>query len=200
MKSVLTKKFFLILGLFLSINLSFAQEYEYPEFKTLKVSEGTLLKVVNQREISSALLDAGDTVTFINPQPLYLEDYVLIPKSAIFYGYIEEILEPVEGVNASIKIKLQKVIFPDLNEYPLSAKILYKGKNYVGGELAPVRLYKTTPHFIEKIGGGYLQYTPTSYRYLGSHTIIKPGEELFFVLDKEFSCYPDIEQTIFDSP
>ncbi len=157
------------------------------ENKILTIPKGTFLKAVNQRELFSANLDEGDIATFINPYAVYLGDYEIIPKNAVFFGYIEKINEPVEGINAIIKVKITKFFDPyTQRETPISAYIYNKGNPFFGGEITEPKYYKKTPHYVQGYKGGYLQYTPTDYRFFGEHIKMKPGLEVLLILNKDF--------------
>jgi len=162
-----------------------------PDIKNaVTIPKGTFFKVINQRQLSSATLDEGDTVTFINSEPTYIGDNVLFPQNSIFVGTVEKINEPVEGVNAVLKIQVTKVITPENREIAMSAYVWSDGNSYLGGTLTPAKYYKTTPHYIAGLKGGVLQYTPTSYRYMGQHVVIKPGTELLLLLNTDLIYQP----------
>ncbi len=162
----------------------------FDKSNSITVPKGTFFKVINQRELSTATMDEGETVTFITSEPIYAGNYTIIPSDSIFIGQVEQIKEATEGVNALLKIKIVRVKTPTGDNIELSAYVWSEGNNFLGGTLTPAKYYKKTPHYIEGLRGGVLQYTPTSYRYVGTPTIVKPGTELFLILHQDLLYTP----------
>ena len=156
----------------------------------LRVPKGTFFRVINIRELYTPILDEGDTVGFLLSQPHYIRDYMIFPQNSIMLGYISKINEPVEGINASMAININKVVTPSGEEFPLKGTIISGGNRFLGGDLAPVKLYNSTPHYIKGLGGGVLQLTPTNYRYYGENLKVKAGTELFVELSDDFVFTP----------
>lgn len=154
------------------------------------IPKGTFFRVINIRELYSPIMDEGDTVSFLMSEPLYIRNHKLFPANSIMFGYVAKINEPVEGINASMKIKITKIYTPDEKEYDIKGTVISGGNDYIGGDLTPVRLYKKTPHFIKGLGGGVLQLTPTNFRYYGENLTVKAGAELFVALDEDFIFTP----------
>ncbi len=159
-------------------------------YAPLVMQKGAFVKVVNQRTVSTAQADENDSVTFINPTDVWLGEAKVFPKETIFSGYIEELHEPVQGTNGSMKIKINKVIYPDNREMPIEGYITYKGDSTIGGELTAPMEYAKMPHYIyyPKVHRGVIQYTPGNKRFFGQHTVVKPGAELVLELTQNFNA------------
>ena len=150
------------------------------------LKRGTLFKVINIREISSALVDEGDTVSVLATEPTYIGNSTLFPANTIFEGYVQKINEPIEGVNAAMKIKMTRVVTPENKSYQINAYLTTGQGLSMGGNSTPVKYYVPIPHYIEDIGGAVMSYMPTNMHYMGQNLLIKAGAELFVVLDSDF--------------
>ena len=182
---------FLIMLLVLSIpayGVTFDEYYtddEKPN-KPLYIRQGTFIRVVNLREINTFIADVGDECEFVNKYDMFIDEYLALPRNSKVYGVVEDIKEPVQGKNASIKIKVNKIITPygDKILYP-NAHIYAQNDNYIGGEKTNLAYYKKSPHYIEGWGGGVIQLTPLNIYEQGKHAQIKPGAELIVVFHKD---------------
>ena len=157
--------------------------------KTLYLPKGTFIKVTNVKEIVSQFTDAGDEVVLTSTFDVYLGETNLIPQKTVFYGTVEKVREPVQGTNATISIKVNKMITPDGVEYSVSGYISANGsQNFLGGEMTAPLYYVRMPHYshwkMNRWKVGAAQYCPTNTRMFGNHVIIKPGAELMLVLDE----------------
>lgn len=181
------KLYILILAIFLTIPAGFCSD-ELRGYAPLLLRKGTLLKVVNQREISTAIADEGDIVTFINPTDVWLGEAKVLPKETILEGFVEELNEPIQGTNGALKIKISKAILPDNTELPIDGYITHKGDSTIGGELTAPMEYAKMPHYIyyPRVYKGVLQFVPGNKRFFGQHTVIKPGAELVLELESDF--------------
>lgn len=148
----------------------------------VKIDKGTFFRVISPVEISSNLVDIGDDVMFINVSDMYINDTNAIPKDSKFLGIVEDVREPVQGTNASIKLKINKVITPDKKTIPVNAYVYSENDNYLGGEITPPMYYNRTPTYTEGWCSGVLQYTPSNIRFPGQYTVVKPGAEIFIML------------------
>lgn len=155
------------------------------------ISAGNFLRVVNLRDINTFANDIGDECEFINITDMFIGDVLAIPKNSHIYGVIEDIREPVQGNNAAIKIKVDKLITADGDKtYFLEGHIFGANDNYIGGELTAPAFYKTTPHYIEGWSDiGILQLTPLNIYGYGKHTQIKAGDEVFVILERDLKIY-----------
>ena len=156
--------------------------------KSLYLPKGTFIKVTNIKEIASQFTDAGDEVAMVSTFDVYIGETNLIPQKTVFYGFVDKVREPVQGTNATISIKVNKMVTPDGVTYPLSGYISYNGsQNYLGGERTAPLYYVRMPHYTHwkmnrwKVGAA--QYCETNTRMFGNHVLIKPGAELILILD-----------------
>ncbi|MDD3236478.1 MAG: hypothetical protein PHV37_00090 [Candidatus Gastranaerophilales bacterium] len=175
------KKIISILILFFTIiyaGVSFADS-------RLKISKDAFIRVLNPVEISGTIADIGDSVYFINVDDLYINEENVIPKNSRFYGVVEDLKEPVQGTNGSVKIRIDKLEKPDKTTIAIKGYIFSSNNNYIGGDATPPTYYKRTPHYTQGWRGGILQYTPTNIRSFGEPIIIKAGAELFVVLTED---------------
>ena len=183
------KKFILaVLFIFLSTQVSYSFEDELRAAAPILLQKGSFIKIINIRDISTAIADEGDEVSFVAPTNVWCGEALIFPKETIFYGFVEELHEPVQGTNASIKIKINKALLPDGTKYELDGHIIKNGDIKLGGELTAPMEYTKMPHYIEfrGINKGVLQFVPGYKRYFGQHLVLKSGLELVFVLNQDF--------------
>lgn len=158
-------------------------------YKPINIAKGSFLKAINQRDISTSTVKAGDVQYFINPADVYIGTSNVIPKNSVYLGEVEEVLEAVEGINAAMKIKIYKVITPSRDEYALDAYVYWNGSTTIGGDLAPVAYYTKMPHYPGDWKKGALQLVPTSIREKGKPTVLKAGDEITFIINSDLSLY-----------
>lgn len=173
---------------FICINKTYA-EPSFRDYKGISLAEGSFLKGISQRQISTAIAKVGDMEYFINPTDVFIGETNIIPKNSVYIGVIESVMAEVEGINASMKIKITKVVTPDKVEHPLDAYVYWKGKTTIGGDLTDVQYYEKMPHYPGTWKKGALQLVPTSIRYFGKPTVIHPGDEVTFVMNKDINLY-----------
>lgn len=194
------KRFYLILNftviVFLAL-LIFAQnansETQLRTYKPINIAKGSFLKGVNLREISTSTAKVGDVEYFINPQDVFIGTSKVIPKDSIYLGEVEEVLEAVEGINASMKIKIYKFITPSRKEFPLDANVYWKGSTKIGGDLAAVAYYTKMPHYPGDWKKGALQLCPTTIREMGHPTVLRAGDEITFIINDDLSIYKPLK-------
>ncbi len=178
------KRFFINLAIIVGLSCLLGQAsiaQDTPQ-KPIILMKGTFLKAFLQKEISTQLADIGDKVYLINSLDMYVDDTNVIPSGSKLYGFIEDLREPVQGTNASVKIKIEKIITPSGVNIPVNAYVYGEDDNYLGGERTHAMYYNRMPHYIEGMGGGVLQFAPTDIRYPGQHLLIKAGSEQKVVL------------------
>lgn len=162
-------------------------------YKPINIAKGSFLKAINQRDISTSTAKVGDIEYFINPADVFIGTSNVIPKNSVYLGEVQEVLEAVEGINASMKIKIYKVITPDKNEFALDANVYWKGSTTIGGELTAVSYYTRMPHYPGDWKKGTLQFVPTTIREMGHPTVIRTGDEVTFIINSDFSLYKPVE-------
>ncbi len=145
---------------------------------------GTFLRVLNLTEISTLMADVDDEVTFLNTQDMYLYETNAIPANTKIFGEVEDVLEPVQGRDGAIKIKITKMITPDKKVYKVKGHIYSQNDNYLGGAQTATIYYRKVAHYHQGFRG-FLQAAPTNILENGKHTVILPGAELFVVLEED---------------
>ena len=183
---------FLILGFTLMSNAEeLVDNVQLPvrDYDGIELPIGTFIPVLNTQDISTQYCPQGYKVKFIATNDLYLHDTNIIPKDTEFYGYIEEIHEPVVGTHSSMKIKITKVVFADGFEFPIKAYIYTTNGNLIGGGLTNPAKYVKMPHYQQAFQGRFwshrgptLQIRPGTHRLMGEHTRINAGESLLIII------------------
>lgn len=182
----------IILTIFALAMPCFAQENYLDEtqlrnYDGIELRAGTFVPVINTAEVSTLNCDEGFPVKFIATSDLYLYDTTVIPRETEFYGYVEEIKDPVVGTNASMKIKITRMVYTDGFEIPLRAYIYTPNNNIIGGELTPPAEWVKIPHYQKRFfslrsWAPTLQVRPGNKRQMGQHVAVKTGERCFVVL------------------
>ena len=190
------KKYLATLILLMSFNF-YAQSAEIMDniqlpirdYDSIELPEGTFIPVMNAQDISTQYCPEEYKVKFISTNDLYLYDTNIIPKETVFYGYVEDIHEPVVGTHSSMKIRINKMVLPDNVEIPVKAYIHTSNNNIIGGGLTDPAQYVKMPHYQQRFHGKYwinkaptLQIRPGSKRKMGEHTRINAGESLIIVI------------------
>lgn len=166
---------------------------EYPELEDVKIETrgydvveipaGTFIPVISAQEISTEYCPEGYKVRFTGTNDLYMYETNVIPVNSEFYGYIEKLNEPVVGTNASMTIRITKMILPDGFEVPLRGYIYTPNNNLIGGELSAPAEWRKMPHYQVRRGNNMtLQIRPGRARKLGTHTKITSGENRLIIL------------------
>ena len=158
-------------------------------YKSIKLAKGSFLKAISQRDISTSTVKVGDIQYFTNPEDVFVGESKIIPKNSVYLGEIEQVIEAVEGINASMKIKIYKVITPDRKEYSIDANVFRNGSTNIGGELTEVAYYTRIPHYAGTWKKGVLQFVPTSIHAMGRPTVIRAGDEVTFIINSDMGLY-----------
>lgn len=184
----------LIITFAFSINNSNAEEIEKIQLEMRGYDEitlpvGTFISVINLQEISTETCPVGYKVKFIATNDLFMYETNIIPRHTEFYGYIEEIHEPIIGTNASMKVKITKLVMQDGFEIPIRGYLYTSNNNLFGGELTPPSEWVKMPHYQSKFQGiswnhraATLQVRPGGKRSMGKHTKITAGEQQLIIL------------------
>jgi hypothetical protein len=164
-------------------------QLEMRSYDGVTLPQGTFIPVLNAQELSTETCPEGYKVKFIATNDLYMYETNIIPRDTEFYGYIEQIHEPVVGTNASMRIKITKIVMKDGFEIPIRGYIYSSNDNLIGGELTPPAEWVRMPHYQTKfqgIGwihrGATLQMRPGGSRMMGVHTRIPVGDQQIIVL------------------
>ncbi|MCM1010063.1 MAG: hypothetical protein NC390_04175 [Fusobacterium sp.] len=163
------------------------EENQLRDYDGIQLNAGTFVPVINTAEVSTLNCDEGFPVKFIATSDLYLYDTTVIPRETEFYGYLEEIKDPVVGTNASMKIRITRLVYTDGFEIPLKAYIYTPNNNIIGGELTPPAEWVKIPHYQKRFfsmrsWAPTLQVRPGNKRQMGEHIAVKTGERCFVVL------------------
>lgn len=179
------KKTFLIILLITAICVfqkTFAQN-------SLHISKGVMLRAYPLKTISTYVLNENDTVYFINPSDIWVEEVNALPKDTLYKGYVEMLKMPVKGVNAAIVMRIDEIIYPNGDIRKTKGTVLYKGTNdIIGGNLTPPASYNKTVHPREGMywkRAGVLQFVPSGEYEMGQHITIPTSENVFIRLDED---------------
>lgn len=161
------------------------QNVEIPmrDYDAIEVPAGSFIPVMSAQEISTQYCSEGYKVKFISTNDLFLFDTKIIPQDTEFYGYIEKMNEPVIGTNASLKIKISKMVLADGYEVPIRGYIYNSNNNIIGGGISEPAKYIKMPHYITSAKGrAALSVRPGQERKMGIHTTITSGANLIIIL------------------
>ena len=152
-------------------------------YDVIEVPAGTFIPVISAQEISTQYCPVGYKVRFTSTNDLFMHETNIIPENSEFYGYVEQIHEPVVGTNASMVIKINKVILPDGFEMPIRGYIYTPNNNLIGGGISEPASWIKMPHYQSGIGNNTTrQIRPGRERKMGSHTTITSGENRIIIL------------------
>lgn len=153
------------------------------------IPAGVVVSVINMQEISTQTCPIGYKTKFVATNDLYIDEVNVIPENSEFFGYIEKINEPIVGTNASMKIKIFKLVLPDGYSIPVRGYVYSSNDNVIGGELTAPSEWVKVPHYQEKYQGiswihrgPTLQIRPGGKRSMGTHTKIGTGERELIIL------------------
>lgn len=148
----------------------------------VELPAGTFIQVINLKEFSTKYCDESTRVSFAATNDTFMQEMKLIPKGTIFYGFIEKMNEPIVGTNASMVVKITKMVLPDGFGIPIKGYIYTNNGNLIGGGMtAPLKWHKQ-PHFQQGFGIGTIMYVPGPERKMGEHLTVAAGAELLIVL------------------
>lgn len=128
-------------------------QLEMRSYDGVTLPAGTFIPVLNTQEISTETCPEGYKVKFIATNDLYMYETNIIPRDTEFYGYIEKIHEPVVGTNASMRIKITKIVMKDGFEIPVKGYLYSSNDNLIGGELTPPAEWVRMPHYQDRFQG-----------------------------------------------
>lgn len=190
------RAFFIIFLLLIGLTLTCVNaeelttvQLEMRGYDEITLPEGSFIPVINLQEISTETCPEGYKVKFISTNDLFMYETNIIPRNSEFYGYIEKINEPVIGTNASMKVKITKLVIRDGFEIPIRGYLYTSNGNLIGGELTPPSEWVKMPHYQSKFQGiswnhrsATLQVRPGGKRSMGQHTKISAGEQQIIIL------------------
>lgn len=182
-------KYICVVTIFFAVQILSDAEVTFRGYQPISLVKGSFLRAINLREISTDTSKIGDYVYFINPSDVFIGETNVIPKDSIYQGVVESIIEPLEGINAAMKIKIVKLITTNKIEYNMDAYVMWKGTTTIGGDLADVQYYARMPHYTTSVPKGYLQLVPTTLRYNGQPRALRAGEEVTFIMNSDVPLY-----------
>ncbi len=153
------------------------------DYDPIVMSAGTFIPVINAQEISTQYCTEGYKVRFIGITDLYMYETTIVPENTIFEGYIEKMHEPVVGTNASMVIRISKMILPDSYELPMKGYIYTSNNNIIGGGISEPAKWIRMPYYGSKLKGtAALRIQPHYVRKMGEHTTLQSGLDLIIIL------------------
>jgi hypothetical protein len=164
-------------------------QLEMRGYDEITLPVGTFIPVITTQEISTETCPEGYKLKFIATNDLFMYETNIIPRETEFFGYIEKINEPVIGTNASMRIKITKILMPDGFEIPTKGYIYTSNDNLIGGELTEPSEWVKMPHYQSKYQGiswnhraATLQIRPGGRRSMGVHKKIPAGDQQIIIL------------------
>ncbi len=164
-------------------------EFEMRDYDEITLPTGSFIPVITTQEISTETCPEGYKLKFISTSDLFMYETNIIPRNTELFILIEKINEPVIGTNASMKIKITKLLLPDGFEIPMKGYIYTSNDNLIGGELTPPADWVKMPHYQSKFQGiswnhrsATLQIRPGGRRSMGTHTRIPAGDQQIIIL------------------
>ena len=148
-----------------------------------------MLQAYPVKTLSTAALNEGDIVYFINPTDLWAYEINVLPKNTYFRGYVEMLKMPVKGVNAAITIKITEAILPDGSIKKMDGTVTQNGSGQIGGNLTPPASYNKTVHPREGMywkRAGVLQYVPSGDYEMGLHITLPTSDTVYIMLNEEY--------------
>lgn len=158
-------------------------QLEMREQDPVVLNAGTFIPVISAQEISTQYNSEGYKVKFIATTDLFMYETKIVPENTLFEGYIEKMNEPVIGTNASMIIRIAKMILPDGYELPMKGYIYTSNNNLIGGGVSEPENWIRMPHYQQRLKGtATLQIKPGERRKMGEHTTLPSGLDLLIIL------------------
>ncbi len=158
-------------------------QLEMREQDPVVLNAGTFIPVISAQEISTQYNSEGYKVKFIATTDLFMYETKIVPENTLFEGYIEKMNEPIIGTNASMIIRIAKMILPDGYELPMKGYIYTSNNNLIGGGVSEPENWIRMPHYQQKLKGtATLQLKPGERRKMGEHTTLPSGLDLLIIL------------------
>ena len=158
-------------------------QLEMREQDPVILNAGTFIPVISAQEISTQYNSEGYKVKFIATTDLFMYETKIVPENTLFEGYIEKMNEPVIGTNASMIIRIAKMILPDGYELPMKGYIYTSNNNLIGGGVSEPENWIRMPHYQQRLKGtATLQIKPGERRKMGEHTTLPSGLDLLIIL------------------
>lgn len=175
----------LILSIFFIVGFVFADPHLARDYDGVEVPAGSFIPVIALQDFSTAYSDSTNELKFVCYNNVYEFETVIIPKGTVFYGFIEKKNEPIIGTNASMIVRITKLVYKDGFTIPMVGYIHTSNGNLIGGEMTPPEKWDKMPHFHKGIARhfvGVQQYVPGPTRRMGEHVTVSAGANLLIVL------------------
>ncbi len=189
-KKILILIFILILNLLLMTQNQGNSAFCAAVFENnTKISKGVMLQAYPLKTVSTASLNEGDIVYFINPTDLWAYEINVLPKNSYFRGYVEMLKMPIKGINAAMIIRITEVILTDGSIKKMNATVTQNGSEQIGGNLTPPASYNKTVHPREGMywkRAGVLQYVPSGDYEMGLHITLPTSDAIYIMLNEEY--------------
>ena len=152
------------------------------------LKKGAFILVQAPKIYSTQTLEEGDSVYFIAPSDVWVNETNIVPKNSIFIGYVSMLKMPIKGINAAMSIKITKIRLPSGEIREFSGKLSTGKSDIIGGELAPPASYNkmTHPYKSRWLWSGTTQWVPSGDYEYGQHRGVKPGQNLFVVVEEPY--------------
>lgn len=155
------------------------------------ISKGVMIQAYPVKTITTAGLNEGDFVYFVNPSDLWAYETNILPKNTYFRGYIEMLKMPIKGINAAMVIRITEAILPNGKIKRIEGTVTQNGKEQIGGDLTPPASYNKMIHPREGMywkQAGVLQYVPSGDYEMGLHVTLPTSDPVYIMLDSDYDC------------
>lgn len=165
--------------------VSVMSQWDIPPDKSVTLTKGTPLGVWLLRPLDTRYARTGDVIRVQVSNRLYIGVDRVIEQEDVLTGRLEEVLSPVQGRNALVKMRFTELERPGVGIIPINA-ILKGHQHSLGGELTPGTEEKVVVHNVMGIGR-YNQSTLGGKRAMGKHIQLPIGEPLTLILDSDIT-------------
>ncbi|MBK8190543.1 MAG: hypothetical protein IPK79_08860 [Vampirovibrionales bacterium] len=161
-----------------------------PEPTSFTLPVGSALHVVLQTPVSTAINHVGDPVEAAVSQPLYIGRTLVLGKQARLLGRVTVCEVPVQGENATLGIRFDRLTQDDGAQLPVVAHVQTDRPGHVwGGELTPGTKFRAIPYHVWGIGA-YNRVVLDGPRQMGAHIQWLPGERMTLILESPLTLTP----------
>ena len=157
------------------------------DYDGIEVPVGSFIPVLALQDFSTAYSDSTNELKFVCYNDVYEFETVIIPKGTVFYGHIEKKNEPIIGTNASMVVRITKMVYEDGFTIPMVGYLHTRNGNIIGGELTLPEKWDKMPHYQKRIARhfvGVQQYVPGEKRRMGEHVTVSAGANMLIVVAK----------------
>lgn len=179
------KALIIIFSIFFLASAVYAEYCLSRDYDGIEVPANSFIPVVALQDFSTAYCDSTNQLKFVCNNDVFQFETKIVPKGTVFYGCIEKKNEPIIGTNASMVIRITKMVYSDGFTVPLKAYIHTTNGNKIGGEMTEPEVYDIMPHYQEKICVHFVgvgKYVPGAKRKMGEHVTVSAGTQLLVVL------------------